>query len=987
HAVSWAPNRLDVFGRGTDGTLQHWAWDGTAWGGPGSLGGALADAPHAVSSAPNRLDVFGRGTDGTLQHWAWDGTAWGGPGSLGGALADAPHAVSSAPNRVDVFGRGTDGTLQHWAWDGTAWGGPGSLGGTLADAPHAVSWAPNRVDVFGRGTDGTLQHWAGTGRGWGDPTSLGGTLTDAPHAVSWAPRRMNVFGRGTDGTLQHWAGTGRGWGGPTQQRRFRYDSLGRLIRQYLPERGAGIPETVGGATEYWSESFAYDARSNLVQMEDSRGIVSDFDYNNDPFDRLGSVSRNMGSFRDHEHPVAGMGVVFYHYETTGDLRRVHEEICSGASRRVFHHDPVLGLVSVVTTMDLAPNRPFTIDYGRDQLARVRTTTFPAQYGDGAGNQRPILEVARRLRGLVDELYVNGDTLVHDIADTAAGQIAHLLIGPDDIDETYKRDLPNPLLLSGQSLRHGNGAISNVDYRYHPAATASGQPPQLHVTQDLLDPSGTRVAVYDRLGRLRDYAGGPQPTGTWGEKYTYDLHGNRLGGMPRGEIVSGTPTPSDGLQELSYEYLTNRILTAGFDHDAAGNVTAARINGVDYKYQYDLAGRLAWVHNGATQEITGYLFGACNRRRGTIRVGATTWPPTHHPGGVPPTEIKSATFYIWDEDTVIATYEANGPDIENTLAWKELSFNLGDRLLSTWGRVDSNLKRVHYLHPGRTGTRYVTEPEAGPPLGVAHEALPYGGALVSNAGISSPFTSYDRDTSTGLDYAVNRFYHPELGRFLQPDPLGAGAFNPYGSQSLNAYAYCGDDPVNHTDPLGLVPCMVNCWDWDGRWVGGGGLGGWAPHTDQGRVGGGGYERPKVDKYDPSGTGWDDARLAPHGKRARAAKSESYTSHTQVAAESIVAAEAVYWYETESWKKIMDEGWTFMGGTVGAMLGGPVGAGIGAMLGTQMPEVIDYGWAGAKEAWVIYGIVPLVARSAMTVYGRAINDFADDNSNLPQTPRDP
>ncbi|MHA7179855.1 RHS repeat domain-containing protein [Arthrobacter sp. MDB2-24] len=460
-------------------------------------------------------------------------------------------------------------------------------------------------------------------------------------------------------------------GMPVQHRRFRHDSLGRLVRQYLPERGTGISETVDGATQYWSDSFTYDERSNLIQKEDSRGILTNFEYANDPFNRLQQVFGNPGPFRDHGHPVHVTGPVYYEYETNGDLRRVHIENCSGVSQRTYDHDPVVGLTSVTTTMSLAPDRPFTIDYDHDRLARVRATTFPARYGDdaGAGNQRPVLEVTRQFGGLVDELSVNGDTLVHGTAYTAAGQISHLLIGPNDIDESYKRDLPNPLLLSGQSLSHANAAFSNVDYNYHPAATASRQPPQLHVTEDLLDPSKTRVATYDRLGRLDDYDGGPQPTGIWGEKYRYDLHGNRLSATPRGEIVPGTPAPSDGLQELAYEDSTNRVLTAGFNNDAAGNLTSARINGIDYKYQYDLAGRLAWVHNGATQEVTGYLFGACNRRRATIRLGATTWPPTHHPGGVPPTEIKSATFYIWDEDTVIATYEANGPDIQNTLAWK------------------------------------------------------------------------------------------------------------------------------------------------------------------------------------------------------------------------------------------------------------------------------------------------------------------------------
>jgi hypothetical protein len=68
---------------------------------------------------------------------------------------------------------------------------------------------------------------------------------------------------------------------------------------------------------------------------------------------------------------------------------------------------------------------------------------------------------------------------------------------------------------------------------------------------------------------------------------------------------------------------------------------------------------------------------------------------------------------------------------------------------------------------------------------------------------------------------HRMYHPGLGRFLQTDPMGLqteGAklsaeqkalFSPGGvapdaftSSEMNLYRYCGDDPVDRSDPLGL-----------------------------------------------------------------------------------------------------------------------------------------------------------------------------------------
>jgi RHS repeat-associated protein len=42
----------------------------------------------------------------------------------------------------------------------------------------------------------------------------------------------------------------------------------------------------------------------------------------------------------------------------------------------------------------------------------------------------------------------------------------------------------------------------------------------------------------------------------------------------------------------------------------------------------------------------------------------------------------------------------------------------------------------------------------------------------------------------------RVHEPELGRFLQPDPIGVEG-------GINLYAYVGNDPVNFTDPLGLM----------------------------------------------------------------------------------------------------------------------------------------------------------------------------------------
>ncbi|MBN1973592.1 MAG: RHS repeat-associated core domain-containing protein, partial [Sedimentisphaerales bacterium] len=47
--------------------------------------------------------------------------------------------------------------------------------------------------------------------------------------------------------------------------------------------------------------------------------------------------------------------------------------------------------------------------------------------------------------------------------------------------------------------------------------------------------------------------------------------------------------------------------------------------------------------------------------------------------------------------------------------------------------------------------------------------------------------------TGLYYYRARYYNPYIGRFLQIDPAYS---------SMNLYAYCGNNPINCTDPMGL-----------------------------------------------------------------------------------------------------------------------------------------------------------------------------------------
>jgi RHS repeat-associated protein len=95
------------------------------------------------------------------------------------------------------------------------------------------------------------------------------------------------------------------------------------------------------------------------------------------------------------------------------------------------------------------------------------------------------------------------------------------------------------------------------------------------------------------------------------------------------------------------------------------------------------------------------------------------------------------------------------------------------------------------------------------LGSSGQYYPYGeGKGGNNPADTWSFATYWRDSATELDYADQRYYSNQVGRFMTPDPFKARGAASDG-RSLNRYAYTGGDPVNRNDPGGLFVCEV--WD--------------------------------------------------------------------------------------------------------------------------------------------------------------------------------
>ena len=119
------------------------------------------------------------------------------------------------------------------------------------------------------------------------------------------------------------------------------------------------------------------------------------------------------------------------------------------------------------------------------------------------------------------------------------------------------------------------------------------------------------------------------------------------------------------------------------------------------------------------------------------------------------------------------------------------------LLTEEGYVTLADKKYHYYLKDHQGNNRVVVSQTGAVEETNHY-YPFGGLFASTSSVQPyKYNGKELDTTKGLnlyDYGA-RMYDPTLGRFTTMDPMAEKYY------SVSPYAYCGNNPVNRTDPTG------------------------------------------------------------------------------------------------------------------------------------------------------------------------------------------
>lgn len=544
----------------------------------------------------------------------------------------------------------------------------------------------------------------------------------------------------------------------SQTRTFVYDTLGRILSAATPEAGTVCFGSVTGST---CNTDGYDSFDNLLKRTDARGVLTSYGY--DTLNRLTSVSYTTACTT-----AAATASLGFNYGNDSSCNSAHGAGCIGqlitmtdgvGSENYTYNN----LEQLTQLQKVISGSTYTTNYTYNLAGELTQTTYPSghviqQSVDAVGR---LCEIAPSTTGCgtAASPYATG------YGYSAASQLTGFKYGNGiyasfgfSADRLQLNCLDYSTTNRNGNCAHDSTTKFGLTYSY---GSAGSNDSLISGITDSVDNGRTTTYTYDSLYRLTQAittgsSGYPQ----WALSQAYDRYGNRTAQAAiQGYGCTGCPTNS-----VSVSATTNQITGLPYAYDLSGNMT----NDGQNTLVYDAENHTVSASNGGGSGTYAYDGNGLRVQRVS---GSTT------------------TVYIFSGSKVIAEYD-NGAAVGSP----SREYVYSDATLLA--KIDSS--GTKFYHQDHLSNRYVTDSSGNKAAEMGH--FPYGETWYNGSNHKLFFTTYERDSESGNDYAQARYSVSRLGRFSSPDPMAGSIADP---QSLNRYSYVRNMPVMLTDPTGLI----------------------------------------------------------------------------------------------------------------------------------------------------------------------------------------
>jgi RHS repeat-associated protein len=551
----------------------------------------------------------------------------------------------------------------------------------------------------------------------------------------------------------------------SQTRTYAYDALGRLNSATTPEGGTVCFGTYSGST---CQSNGYDSFNNLLYRTDARGVVTNYIY--DSLNRLLGVT----------YPTVPNGVRTMPNvcETTGSSSN-NANVCFtyGTSAASYNNGRVstmndgLGsetytynnLVQLTQLQKVISSTTYTTGYQYNVANELTQITYPSsrvvqQYVDPIGRVCAIATSTTSCSAFTGP-FATG------FAYSTANQVTGFKYGNNVYasfgfsSDRLQLNCLDYSTTNRSSCAHDSTTKFGLNYSYYSAPSNNGQ---ISSITDSMDGGRTITYTYDSLYRMtKAVTTGSTNYPAWGLSEAYDRYSNRSAQS----IYSGCTGITCPTNSVTVSATTNQITGSPYLYDASGDMTNDGVNTLTYDGEARAVAASGSLGSG-TYTVDG------NGLRVKKVAGSTT------------------TVYIFSGSKVIAEYQNGAAPSAPTTEY----IYAGGTLIA---KINSS--GTNYYHQDHLSNRLVTNSSGSTVAQLGH--FPFGESWYNATSDRLMFTTYERDSESGNDYAMARYHVSRLGRLSSPDPLAGSIIDP---QSLNRYAYSVNDPANVTDPSGAFP---------------------------------------------------------------------------------------------------------------------------------------------------------------------------------------